>query len=68
MHFLCVLGANLFLTVVFFQFGINIGVVIPKKEFGKDKLDRGIEFIFQMQIGKIWLIHVFFVPGGSEDT
>ncbi len=64
----CVCEINLFLTNQFFHFGINNGFVIPKEEFWKNNLCRGIKYIFQMQIWKIWLICKFFVPGGSKDT
>ncbi len=42
----CVCKLNLFSTPHFFHFGINIGFIIPKEEFGKDKLHVGIKFIF----------------------
>ncbi len=60
----CVCEANLFFTLLLFHFGINIGFVIPKEEFGEDNLHRGIKYIFGMSIWKIWLICDFFVPGG----
>ncbi len=47
MH-LCACKANFFLTPHFFHFAINIGFVIPKEEFRKDNLYRGIKVIFQM--------------------
>ncbi len=36
-------GCNANLTPHLFDFGINIGFVIPKEQFEKDPLDRGIK-------------------------
>ncbi len=60
MHFVCLKSKSFLDISIFFLFGINIGVVIPKEKFGKDKLDGGIKFIFRNQIWKNWLICEFF--------
>ncbi len=54
----------------FFNFGINIGFVIPKEEFKKNFYYSGIELIIQKQIRKILLIRVlfFFVFFRVSDT
>ncbi len=56
------------LMPLYIQFGIDFGFVIPKEEFGKDKLHRGMEFISQNWIWKIWLICEFFLFQVEERT
>ncbi len=60
---------------LFISFGINIGFVLPKEEFVKGNLHKGIKLIFWMQIWKIWLVCEFFCSRwkwghktDSEDT
>ncbi len=54
-HFLCLQSKSFLEPFYFF-----IGFVIPKEEFGKDKLHGGIKFIFQTWIQKIWFICKLF--------
>ncbi len=74
MHFLC-LQSICFLDTFLFHLWINIGFVIPKEEFVKGNLHKGIKLIFWMQIWKIWLVCEFFCSRwkwghktDSEDT
>ncbi len=46
--------------IYFFHFRIYIDFVIPKEEFRKSNVCRGIKLILEMQICKIWLIRVLF--------
>ncbi len=56
-------------NLYFFHFGINIGFVIPKEEFWKSNVCRGIKLILQTWIWKIWLIwtsfSLFFLLSGT---
>ncbi len=60
MHFLCLRSKSCLGTAIFFNFGINIGFVIPKEEFKKNFYYSRIELIIQKQIRKILLIRVLF--------
>ncbi len=49
MNFLCSQSKSFPATSIFY-FGIEIGSVIPKEKSRKDKLHKGINFIFQKGI------------------
>ncbi len=66
-HFLC-LQSKSFADTWLFSFWISNCFVIENEGFQKNGKYWRIELIVRTQIQKIWLIHIFFIPGGGVDT